>query len=232
MNDTHASWSARLRGLAAPALAGTPLADTRAYGTAGAAEDARARAWIEEFRDDAGNRRAVDRPLLASMLGLKLEAAPGCTPDVALWYDVANGTRGAIALLRGGEGPLLPGTPVEPVGWDGADGIEVWSEAELAAVHALGNLALGRGAEGDLGLAERLDSAARWLMENVQPDNATNRPWAVHVFVDRWLRLGDIDAHLYAQTLLHNCRVGGGRRGGVDVFSACLLEDAGRRLGA
>lgn len=223
--ETHADWARRLRALAAMPLSGTPLDP----GVAPTSDEDRL-AWIDAFRDDAGNRRPVDRPLLCSMLGLRVTAPARCTLDVALWTDVANRTRDSLALLRADDGPLLVSTPLLAstgggIGGEGGEAIEVWSEAELAALHALSHLA-----RRDASLEGRVDSASRWLMENVQPDNATNRPWALHVFVDRWLRLGDVESHLYAQTLLHNCRVGGGKAGRVDRFSACLLEDSGRWL--
>jgi hypothetical protein len=213
MNESRAAWADRLRTIAGPSLVGTPIT-----AAAGSVLPEAVQTFIDQFRDDSGNRRPVDRPLLASMLGMKPARPPSSTLDVELWWDLARSERQALGKLRPDRGPLLPTSPAEPLGWDGADGIEVWSEAELSALHALSHLALA-----DATLLPRLNSAASWLIENVQPDNATNRPWAIHVFLDRWISKGDMEANMYAQTLLHNCRVSMGR---PDRFSACILWDA------
>jgi hypothetical protein len=63
-------------------------------------------------------------------------------------------------------------------------------------------------------------------MDELQPDNATNRPWAVAAFAEMAVE-GDGDAELYADTLLHNCRVTLGRPG---LLSTILLLDARRSL--
>jgi hypothetical protein len=99
--------------------------------------------------------------------------------------------------------------------------IEVWTEIELAAVHA------GWSIGGPWQRAAK--RAAAWLVEHVQPDNATNRPWAVHVFAELAEQLGDTTYELYAQTLLHNCQVGTGK---PDQFSAMILLHASDQLQA
>ena len=110
---------------------------------------------------------------------------------------------------------------------DGAVPIEVWTETELACLHALSWLANERD---DHTLRERLDAALAWHLDHLQPDNATNHPWAVHVFVAASLNDSSSaggSAMLYAETLLHNCRVSLGR---PDAFSAELLLDAADAL--
>jgi hypothetical protein len=102
--------------------------------------------------------------------------------------------------------------------------LETWTEAELASLHALSWHAR-RGREW---AGERLDAAAEWIMENLQPDNATNHPWAIHVFLDHAERRRAHESRLYAETLLHNCLA---RTGRPDVFSACILADAAAWLG-
>ena len=98
--------------------------------------------------------------------------------------------------------------------------IEVWTETELASLHALWWLA-----RNDDGLREVVRSAAIWHVERMQPDNATNHAWAVHVFL-----LLDVEgSDLYAQTLLHNCMVHTGR---ADRLSAHLLADSADALEA
>ncbi|MEY4534351.1 MAG: hypothetical protein RLZZ246_669, partial [Planctomycetota bacterium] len=55
------------------------------------------------------------------------------------------------------------------------------------------------------------------------PDNATNRPWALHAFILH----GSTEASLYAQTLLHNARAGGAMG---DPLVQWILADAHARL--
>lgn len=211
-------WSERLASLAGPVLAGTPL-------TAAQPEDSEARAFVEEFQDEKRHRREVDLPLLSRMLGLHPARPAACSPDVALWWALNHPDDPALGRVRTTTGPLLPGTPRDLFDSDAAwDAIEVWTEAELCALHALSHHA-----RADASLAARIDSAIDWLMENVQPDNATNHPWAVHVFIDRWLRLHDQNCRMYAGTLLHNAQVGLGR---PDRFSAVILLDSARWLAA
>ena len=68
-------------------------------------------------------------------------------------------------------------------------------------------------------------SAAEWHVQTLQPDNATNRPWAAHVFALLATRTGDPAATLHAQTLAHNCRVA---TGVPDRVSSLGLADAAR----
>ena len=121
-------------------------------------------------------------------------------------------------------GPLCPGLH--------GQGIESWTEAELASLHALWWLwRVSPTRAGREALATRGRSHRDWLIEEIQPDNATNRPWALGAFI-AWGCEGNMEgeggdgellAHHYAQTLLHNCQVQQGR---PDRFSTVLLLDA------
>jgi hypothetical protein len=62
-------------------------------------------------------------------------------------------------------------------------------------------------------------------MEHTQPDNATNRPWALHVFA----RGGDPESTLYAETLLHNVTASDARH---EALSRWILLDCVRELSA
>lgn len=73
-------------------------------------------------------------------------------------------------------------------------------------------------------LAERV---AAWHVGHLQPDNATHHPWAVHLFLHQSLHAGDVEAGMYAGTLLHNCRV---MTGQPDALSAHILMDAANAL--
>ena len=119
------------------------------------------------------------------------------------------------------ETPRIPGHSAGITGDPAGPAIEVWTETELAAVHAAWSLGPEWRAE-----ARR---AAAWLVDNIQPDNATNRPWGVHVFAMLAHETGGAQYELYAQTLLHNCQVMTGR---PDDFSAMILLHAARVLQA
>ncbi len=96
--------------------------------------------------------------------------------------------------------------------------LEVWTAAELAALHALWRLTREH---------DRADWRTRvaahrdWFLDELQPDNATNRPWAIHVFL-----LADApEAAFYGETLLHNAQTVGD-----DLLSGWILRDAAREL--
>ncbi len=78
---------------------------------------------VASFADDLGHRRAVDGPFLSAMHGIEQEAQPRATLDVALW----SGVDAASVVDLDGTGPLRT--------MDGP--IEVWTETELCAMHAL-----------------------------------------------------------------------------------------------
>src|SRR5690606_29098807 len=175
------------------------------------------------FADELGHRRGVDAPFLAwrrlaagDATVAPVAPAPGESPDIAFWRAVVdrsvNIDRLAAAPSGGDPAPIIPPGSI------GA--IEVWTEAELCSLHALWRIARLRG-RGDL-LARCLD-AARWHVEHLQPDNATNHPWAIHVFVIAAHRLGGYEHELHAQTMLHNCQITLGR---PDALSAHILLDA------
>ncbi len=178
-------------------------------------------AYVMNFRDDSGNRRDVDEPFLRHLLEIPLaQYNVRGGPDAALWWGVQAmhvvvnpPDVGAISSGLGAHGPL-----VEPLR---RFGVEVWHEGELCGLHALSWLALRRDE-----LRSRGRSAAAWMMDEVQPDNATNRPWAIHVFAGL-ASDGDTQADLYAQTLFHNAIVG---RESPDVLSAMILLDAANWL--
>jgi hypothetical protein len=208
-------WTARLRAVASRSLGGTPLPD------AGAGSDER-RAWVETFSDELGNRARVATPFLSAVLGIDPGPA-GTGPldlDDRLWWAVHNG-ESPVAEFGSGRGPLDPGLA--------EIAIESRTETELSAMHALFRLGLDRG---EPGMIDRALDAARWQVDELQPDNGTNHPWGIHVFVVLAAREPDAGvagaALMHAQTLLHNCQVQQGR---PDRLSACILWDAGVTLG-
>jgi len=209
---TPTAWATRLR---AAARAAFPIEVA-----APAAADV-SLAWIRNFRDSVGHRRPLDLPMLAWLLGVPAGEAPA-QPEAAAhaWWALHDST--ALATLpidASADGPLLPALQ--------SRGVEIWTEAELASLHALSWL---HRQPGQARYAARVRKAALWLLDNLQPDNATHRPWGVHVFAaltsDTAAPLKQADADLYAQTLLHNALVGGT----LDRFSACILWDAANWL--
>lgn len=139
------------------------------------------------------------------------EGLPGREPEVALWRAVAGAQVDVAARLGASiEGPLWP----EMRG----RGLEVWTDAELSGLHALWHLARR---EGRADWRRRVDRVRDWHLDNTQPDNATNRPWALHVF----LLAGTAEGRLYAETLLHNALITG-----PEPFGAWILLDAAQAL--
>lgn len=161
------------------------------------------------FVDERGNRRSIDRPLLAWLLGKAVGPAAQPGLDLALWHALADG--GPVPTFAV-EGPLQDARAPER----GEVAIEVWTERELAAIQALWTLGAVRG---DPGLMGRAEAAARWCVQEIQPDNATAHPWAVNAFASL-ADSGDFEADLYAQTLVHNAMVSTGRPG---RFAALVL---------
>lgn len=104
--------------------------------------------------------------------------------------------------------------------------IEVWTETEFSALHALSRLARMH-ARHDWDAAAL--SHAQWHLDQTQPDNATNHPWAVHLFVRLAAEEGDAAARLMAETMVHDCRV---MTGTPDRLSAEILIDAAELLEA
>lgn len=176
--------------------------------------------YIESFRDEFGNRRSSDRPFLSHLLGVHLPATR--TPeamglDERLWWCVVGGESIPTGLIAD-HNDLIPDPDTLA--------IEYRTMVELCALHALWTLGIGKPA-----LRERALDAARWHIEELQPDNAINRPWGLAVFVE--LALSGVDysiaqtAELHAQTLLHNACINFGK---PDLLSALILRDCVQQL--
>lgn len=200
-------WAKRLRQIAAPALVGTPLTDPTID----------ADHWIDTFTDGNGDRRALDPVFLSAVLGRVSHAPSEADIDECLWAAASASDADAASRLLGLTGPLVPFR-------DGV--IEVWTETELSGVQALSTLGLVTQRQD---LTERALSAAGWHLENTQPDNATNRPWGINVFVRIAEAQASPEAELYAQTLLHNAMMPSGT---PDILSSCILWQAATLLDA
>ena len=189
----------------------------------------------------ADTRRERWARLLSAAAGGALAAELPTAPPASAIEPLPGGREGGESRLWRA---ILGSEPIESAGIDlDADGplwastdwtaIEVWTEAELCGLHALARRArevwnaTSPGAE-SVRVHARLVRALRWHLLNTQPDNATNRPWALHAFL---LALpGDADAELYAGTLLHNAQTSGLPAG--DPIARWIVADAARELAA
>lgn len=167
-----------------------------------------------EQRVQGGTR--VDPYLLAS-LGLAEPPAHDDTqkPDEQLWRSVMNGDGDALDAV-GERGRLFDA--------DDWSAIEVATEAELCGLQALAHAAIGSEP-----VMDRCLSAARWLMAEIQPDNATNRPWACGFFAWLWCEQGAAEALHYAEGQLHAAMAGNGT-GTADARSGLILLDSANWL--
>lgn len=170
------------------------------------------------FSDELGDRRPVDAWLISHVTGVEPpeDLQKACfrysAEDPALGIWLATGSSSSrVECDLSATGPLFPHLREAA--------IETWTEAELSGLHALSLL-------GDH-TAARVCSASDWLMAELQPDNGTNRPWAAHVFLERWIMAQHEESRLYAETLVHNCRV---TLGVPDRLSALILASASRAL--
>jgi hypothetical protein len=179
--------------------------------------------WAAHLRRIARDA-AGDGPPRSTAIGRAFAAVcagePGPSPEAAdapaevgLWWALAGAVdleRVEDLLVEAGAGPLWPA--IRP------RGLEIWTEAELCGLHALWGLAMRHG-RGDW--RARAEAVRDWHVEHTQPDNATNHPWALHVF----LLSGTPEGEHYADTLLNNALVTG-----PEPFSAWILLDSARWL--
>lgn len=170
-------------------------------------------ALVTDFRDESGHRRPVDGAFLRALMGLPSGPVPeGSALDIVLWSNIGNEAFRPLDCIASRDGPLNV---------EGSAAIEVWTELELCCVQALWSHAVARRSQA---AASRALGAAKWLEANIQPDNATNRPWGIGVFVERGqIDPGPSEADLYAETLLHNCTVA---RGKPDLLSSLIMLEA------
>ena len=224
---TLADWARVLRSMGVNGL--------EAAGRAPEAEPGWAGPWNG---DDFGHRRPVDDAFFAwrQRGNGNASGAPATPPDdvdnedTLLWAALTNAGSDPLALLASGDAAARDRTDSGALFGQQAGRVplEVWTERELSCLHALDRLRTERpGITRDIETV--LNNALAWHIENLQPDNATNHPWAIHVFLRAAVERDEYPAQLYAEALLHNCQVSMGR---PDAFSAHILLDAAEALDA
>lgn len=125
------------------------------------------------------------------------------------------------------------GTGPRPVLADRDDlAIEVWTECELAVLHAGFRRLVEVRTSGeptssvDSALERRLRDAVSWHLEHTQPDNATTHPWGLHALLELGQPIEDaIDD---AGGMLHamQAAAAGAVDGGPDRLSLWIVADA------
>ena len=139
--------------------------------------------------------------------------------DERLWWCVVNEEQIPSGLIGSKQGLLI-----EP----DALAIEYRTMVELGALQAMWAIAMR---DDDSELRERALHAATWHVEELQPDNAINRPWGLPVFIELSSCADDASmaqtADLHAQTLLHNACINFGK---PDLLSALILKHAAELL--
>lgn len=140
--------------------------------------------------------------------------SPGA--EHAVWERLRAGDAGgALAAVRGDGALLTQGT---------FRAIEVWTDAELCALHALECLSR-RAASASV--TARCDQAMVLHFDQVQPDNGTNRPWALHAYVSFAARHHDARGAWMAESLLHSMLASQAR---TDSLSQWILAHSLREL--
>jgi hypothetical protein len=180
--------------------------------------------WERHLRQIAGPHADPKADLglgeLAPPFRAAVIEAPGTIPEypiqrgeVGLWWARTDDRIDVDALIAAPtDGSLLPTNDYLA--------IEVWTDAELSALHALWWLARQRRRED---WSHHVAAVRDWHIEHTQPDNATCRPWALHVFL-----LGGTPESLhYAETLLHISLTDGGA---PTALGAWILLDAARAI--
>ncbi len=178
----HRAWAERLSALATAGGAGEPPIN-RDPALSG---------------DENGNRLPIDAYLLARIHGDRppddrLDQTPR-TLALRIWQQACASSPAPITLSAS--------PPLVTSGDFGS--IETWTESLLCATHGLGWLSLRDSVAYP---RPRVDRELDWLIEHVEPDNATRHPWAVHLFLDAALSRNCAEAMLYAQDLLHACQI-------------------------
>lgn len=149
---------------------------------------------------------------------LPLPACEGMTAAQWVWEGYLRSTMGchrSAEWLRTSIHRLAPTALVAGV----EDNPEPWWANELLILHALCSFArMTR----DKSLTGPLMNCVEFHLKEIQPDHATNEPWAIHAFILH------PDGNLTAETLLHAAMVQGS--GTLTPVARFVIRDALRAL--
>ena len=109
---------------------------------------------------------------------------------------------------------------------EASESLDTWTFRELCGLHALANVALRRR---NTSWAKRVEQAALYHLENTQPDNTTNQPWALFAF------LWSPKTRSFAEQQLHDTTAHLAQSGTLSdpgAVAGLLLADAADTLGA
>lgn len=178
-------------------------------------------------------RRDTWRRLLGGITAPTVGVAPPMSafgpedPAVAAWRWCLDGSD--AAAFRSLPGRRAAGAGPRPLLAAREDlAIEVWTECELAVLHAGFRRLVELGTAGAEvpGLESDLRDAVAWHLEHTQPDNATTHPWAIHAL----LELGEPveDAIDDAGAMLHAMQAAAATspEGRPDPLSLWIVADA------
>ena len=155
-----------------------------------------------------------------SLPDFPVPAPHGSTIAMETWLIYSQAVRGeapAIASLRRAIGQLAPTALRTTIN----DNPEPWWQQEMMILHALHSFALR---QKDFALIKKTLEAAAFHLAEIQPDHATNEPWAVHAYASH------VDGNVTAETLLHAAYMNGG--GVLSETSRWILADALSALGS
>jgi hypothetical protein len=167
------------------------------------------------------------RAIAAARAGTKLDIAEPL-PDLVWPQPAANGIAGVSAVWQAYLQASL-GDPVaqnwlahviknlSPTAFNAGpnDNPEPWWASELMVLHALQSFAL---LTGDASLEAPLRRCVEFHLAEIQPDHATNEPWAIHAFGLH------PDGNITGETLLHAGFVQGG--GALTSGATLIAADA------
>ena len=157
--------------------------------------------------------RSVDVPDLI-LPELPAPAPHGSETAMLVWLTLSQAVRGeapAKAALRKAIDQLAPTALRATID----DNPEPWWQQEMMILHALHSFALR---QRDFKLIEKTLTATAFHLAEIQPDHATNEPWAINAYATH------ADGTVTAETLLHAAYMNGG--GVLSEVSRWIISDA------